>query len=78
MSKNVRPLWYAESIETKERGSEMATYLKNAEYPTYGQWWTAPDGLDYWLLERSFPRSNRMVCLMENEQGYAEYFVFPY
>jgi len=56
----------------------MATYLKNAEYPTYGQWWTAPDGLDYWLLERSFPRSNRMVCLMENEQGYAEYFVFPY
>jgi hypothetical protein len=57
----------------------MATYLENAEYPNYGDWWTAPDGVEYWLLERSFPRGNRMVCLMQEiGSEFVEYFVFPY
>jgi hypothetical protein len=56
----------------------MATYLENSDYPTYGFWWTAPDGQEMWLVERKFPRSNRMVCLMENLDGWCEWFVFPY
>jgi hypothetical protein len=57
----------------------MANFVDNSDYPNYGEWWTAPDGLEYWLLERSFPRSNRMVCLMQEiGSEFVEYFVFPY
>ena len=59
----------------------MATYLEmdTAETPMYGNYWTNPEtGEQLWLVERSFPRADRMVCLMENENGFVEYFVFPY
>jgi hypothetical protein len=60
----------------------MATYLDldPNETPTYGQWWTNPEnGCEYILVERSFPRMNRMVCLMQEcGSDYVEYFVFPY
>jgi hypothetical protein len=56
----------------------MAIYLETSEVPDYGQWWEAPDGQELWLVERRFPRFNRMACLMENIDGYSEWFVFPY
>jgi len=57
----------------------MATFIETTDTPLYGEWWTAPDGLEYWLIEKSFPRSNRMLCLMqESNSPYVEYFVFPY
>ncbi len=57
----------------------MATFLNTNETPLYGEWWTAPNGAMYWLIERSFPRFNRMVCLVqESGQEFVEYFVFPY
>jgi hypothetical protein len=57
----------------------MATYLENTETPDYGWAWTSPiDNKIFYLRERSFPRSNRMVCLMEDLDGWCEYFVFPY
>ena len=56
----------------------MATYLETNETPTYGEFWTAPDGQALWLVERKFPRSNRMACLMEDSEQNLEWFVFPY
>ena len=56
----------------------MATFLNTDETPNYGFWWNY-DGKEFWLLERSFPRSNRMVCLMQElGSDFVEYFVFPY
>ena len=57
----------------------MATYLETSETPYYDELWFSPiDNKPFWLRERSFPRSNRMVCLMEDLDGWCEYFVFPY
>lgn len=58
----------------------MATFIETDETPLYGQWWVNPEnGKEYWLEERSFPRSNRMLCLMQEcGSKYVEYFVFPY
>ena len=57
----------------------MATYLENYEAPLYGQIWTSPEGEEFFALERSFPRRDRMVWLVESlDTGYCEYFVFPY
>jgi hypothetical protein len=56
----------------------MATFVNTVSSPLYGELWEAPDGQFFYLVDRKFPRSNRMVCLMENLQGYLEYFVFPY
>jgi hypothetical protein len=57
----------------------MATFIETTDTPLYGQVWVSPEGLEYTLIERSFPRFNRMVCLVqENGQEYVEYFVFPY
>jgi hypothetical protein len=57
----------------------MATFLKTSEAPQFGELWESPiDGQSFYLVKRKFPRSNRMVCLMENLNGYCEYFVFPY
>lgn len=55
----------------------MATFVDLGETPTYGQAWTNPDtGEELYLVERSFPRSNRMVCLMRDAEGFDQYFVF--
>jgi hypothetical protein len=57
----------------------MATFLNTNQTPLYGEVWVSPEGLEYRLLERSFPRSNRMVCLVQEiGQEYVEYLVFPY
>lgn len=57
----------------------MATFLDTTETPLYGELWFDEMGQAFYLLERSFPRGNRMVCLMESvATGYCEYFVFPY
>jgi hypothetical protein len=57
----------------------MATYLDNTDYPDFGYAWRSPiDDEILYLRERSFPRNDRMVCLMENLDGVCEYFVFPY
>ena len=57
----------------------MATYLDNTDYPDFGYAWRSPiDDEILYLRERSFPRYDRMVCLMENLDGVCEYFVFPY
>jgi hypothetical protein len=57
----------------------MATFLDTTDTPYYGEAWTNPDtGETLYLVERSFPRSNRMLCLMKDENGFDEYFVFPY
>jgi hypothetical protein len=56
----------------------MATYLNTTETPTFGQLWESPEGDFFYLVERKFPRFDRMACLMENLDGYCEWFVFPY
>lgn len=58
----------------------MATYVKDRPnvYPSYGDLWESPiDGQFFYLRERQFPRFDRMICLMENLDGYHEWFVFP-
>jgi hypothetical protein len=56
----------------------MATFLETAEAPQFGELWESPiDGQNFYLVERKFPRFDRMVCLMENLKGYHHYFVFP-
>ena len=57
----------------------MATFLADYEAPLYGEIWTSPDGEEFFAIQRSFPRWNRMVWLVESiDTGYSEYFVFPY
>ena len=57
----------------------MATFMKTTNTPLYGELWYDEMGQAFYLLERKFPRFNRMVCLMESvATGYVEYFVFPY
>lgn len=60
----------------------MATYLEIeiVDTPLYGERWTNPEtGHQYTLVERTFPRLNRMVCLMQKcGTDTVEYFVFPY
>lgn len=58
----------------------MATFIDTQDTPLYGEWWVNPEnGHEYWLVERSFPRWNRMVCLVQPlGSEYHEYFVFPY
>jgi hypothetical protein len=56
----------------------MATFVSELEAPLYGELWHDEDGGVWRLIEKSFPRYNRMLCLMENRDGYSEYFVFPY
>lgn len=59
----------------------MATFLDipTNETPLFGELWKSPiDGQFFYLKDRNFPRFDRMVCLMENLNGYCEYFVFPY
>ena len=55
----------------------MAIFVDTDSSPLYGELWEAPDGQFFYLVDRTFPRWNRMVCLMENLQGYLQYFVFP-
>jgi hypothetical protein len=58
----------------------MATFIKTSDTPLYGEVWVSPEnGKEYVLIERSFPRFNRMVCLVQEiGQEYVEYLVFPY
>lgn len=57
----------------------MATFIETSETPRYGEFWVSPEnGQKYWLLEKSYPRYNREVCLMqEADSEFVEYFVFP-
>ena len=53
----------------------MATFMGTETLPTDGEAWEY-EGELWQEVERHFSRANRLVFLMENEDGLSEYFVF--